>query len=204
MIGVANRPDGYTGEQQNKIEILTRAAGILFDSYQHQQREDALEQQLRQAQKVEAIGRLAGGVAHDFNNILTTILGYSELMLTRIKPDDSLRGNIEEIRKAAERAAALTRQLLAFSRKQILEPKVVNLNDILKDLSTMLRRMIGEDIELTTLGAADLGRVKVDPSQIEQVIINLVINARDAMPQGGKLTIETANVVLDEHLRSRA
>jgi len=198
MIGVANRPDVYTGEQQNKIEILTRAAGILFDSYQHQQREGALEQQLRQAQKVEAIGRLAGGVAHDFNNILTTILGYSELMLTRIKPDDSLRANIEEIRKAAERAAALTRQLLAFSRKQILEPKVVNLNDTLKDLSTMLRRMIGEDIELTTIGAPDLGRVKVDPSQIEQVIINLAINARDAMPQGGKLKIEAANVVLDE------
>ncbi len=198
MIGVANRPDAYAGREQNKISVLARVAGVLLDNYRRKEREAVLEKELRQAQKVEAIGRLAGGVAHDFNNILTAILGYSDLLLMRIKADDPLRGSAEEIRKAAQRAAALTRQLLAFSRKQILEPKVVNLNDILNDLSKMLHRMIREDIELATRGALDLGRVKVDPGQIEQVIINLVVNARDAMPRGGKLTIETANVVLDE------
>ena len=198
VIGVANAPDGYAGREQNKIAVLTRVAGVLLDNYRRKEREMILEKQLRQAQKVEAIGRLAGGVAHDFNNILTAILGYSDLLLLRIKNDDPLRGSIEEIRNAAQRAAALTRQLLAFSRKQILEPKVVNLNETLNNLDKMLRRMIGEDIELTTRGALDLGRVKVDPGQIEQVIINLAINARDAMPHGGKLMIETANVVLDE------
>jgi signal transduction histidine kinase/response regulator RpfG family c-di-GMP phosphodiesterase len=198
MIGVANRPDAYAGREQNKVAVLTRVAGVLLDNYRRKEREMILEKQLRQAQKVEAIGRLAGGVAHDFNNILTAILGYSDLLLLRIKADSPLHGSVEEIRTAAQRAAALTRQLLAFSRKQILEPKVVNLNDILLDLSKMLSRMIGEDIELVTRGAWDLGRAKVDPGQIEQVITNLAINARDAMPHGGKLTIETANVVLDE------
>jgi signal transduction histidine kinase/response regulator RpfG family c-di-GMP phosphodiesterase len=198
MVGVANRPGEYTDADQSHIEVLTRAAGILFDGYQRQQRETALEEQLRQSQKVEAIGRLAGGVAHDFNNILTAILGYGELMLMKMKPDDPLRGNTEEIRKAAERAAALTRQLLAFSRKQILEPKVLNLNEVVNELSKMLSRMIDEDIELTIHGAKDLGRVRVDPGQIEQVIINMAVNARDAMPKGGKLTIETGDVVLDE------
>jgi len=197
MIGVANRPDAYAGREQNKIGVLARVAGVLLDNYRRKEREAILEKQLRQAQKVEAIGRLAGGVAHDFNNILTAILGYSDLLLLRMKADDALHGSVEEIRGAAQRAAALTRQLLAFSRKQILEPKVVNLNDIVLDLSKMLRRMIGEDIELITHGAWDLGRTKVDPGQIEQVIINLAINARDAMLHGGKLTIETANVVLD-------
>ncbi|HUI07787.1 MAG TPA: response regulator [Verrucomicrobiae bacterium] len=197
MISVANRPDAYAGREQNKIGVLARVAGVLLDNYRRKEREAILEKQLRQSQKVEAIGRLAGGVAHDFNNILTAILGYSDLLLLRMKADDSLHGSVEEIRNAAQRAAALTRQLLAFSRKQILEPKVVNLNDIVLDLSKMLRRMIGEDIELITHGAWDLGRTKVDPGQIEQVIINLAINARDAMPHGGKLTIETANVALD-------
>ena len=198
VIGVANCPDGYAGREQNKVAVLGRVAGVLLDNYRRKEREMILEKQLRQAQKVEAIGRLAGGVAHDFNNILTAILGYSDLLLLRVKSDDPLRGSMEEIRSAAQRAAALTRQLLAFSRKQILETKVVNLNEVLNNLDKMLRRMIGEDIDLVTRGAADLGRVKVDPGQIEQVIINLAINARDAMPHGGKLMIETANVVLDE------
>ena len=156
-----------------------------------------LEDQLRQSQKMEAIGRLAGGIAHDFNNLLTVIKGYSQLSLVEIKEGDPLRGNIEEIKNAADRAAALTRQLLAFSRCQIMEMKVLDLNDLLKNLDKMLRRVIGEDIELVTLLAEDLGRVKTDPGQIEQVIMNLSVNARDAMPSVGKLTIETANVELD-------
>ena len=158
----------------------------------------ALQEQLRESQKMEAIGRLAGGIAHDFNNLLTVIKGYSQLALMELKEGDSLRGNIEEIQKGSQRAADLTRQLLAFSRRQVMEMKVLDLNTLLRDLDKMLRRIIGEDIELTTLLANDLGRVKIDPGQIEQVIMNLAVNAKDAMPFGGKLTIETANAVLDE------
>jgi nitrogen-specific signal transduction histidine kinase len=157
-----------------------------------------LQEQLRQSQKMEAIGRLAGGIAHDFNNLLTVIKGYSQLSLPELKEGDPLKGNIEEIKRAADRAANLTRQLLAFSRRQVMEMKVIDLNTILQDLHKMLLRVIGEDIELATVLAEDLGRAKTDPSQIEQVIINLAVNARDAMPNGGKLTIETANIELDE------
>jgi PAS domain S-box-containing protein len=158
-----------------------------------------LEEQLRQSQKMEAIGRLAGGIAHDFNNLLTVIRGYGELSLMEFKEGDPLKGNIDEIQKATERAADLTRQILAFSRRQILEVQVLDLNTLLQSLDKMLRRVIGEDIELVTLFASDLAAVKVDRAQIEQVIMNLAINARDAMPKGGKLTIETANVELDQH-----
>jgi PAS domain S-box-containing protein len=158
----------------------------------------SLQEQLRQSQKMEAIGQLAGGVAHDFNNLLTVIKGYSQLSLLDVKEDNPLWGNIQEIEKATQRATDLTRQLLAFSRRQILNPKVLDLNALLKDLEKMLRRLIGEDIELVTLLSGDLGKVKVDPSQIEQVIFNLAVNARDAMPSGGKLAIATANVELDE------
>ncbi|MGB7573272.1 MAG: PAS domain S-box protein [Thermodesulfobacteriota bacterium] len=158
----------------------------------------SLQEQLRQSQKMEAIGQLAGGVAHDFNNLLTVIKGYSQLSLLDLKENDSLRGNIQEIEKATQRATDLTRQLLAFSRRQILDLKVLDLNVLLTDLDKMLRRIIGEDIQLVTLLSEDLGKVKIDPSQIEQVIFNLAVNARDAMPSGGKLTIETANVELDE------
>jgi PAS domain S-box-containing protein len=158
----------------------------------------SLQDQLRQSQKMEAIGQLAGGVAHDFNNILTVIKGYSQLSLTEMKEEDPFRENIEEIKKSADLAANLTRQLLAFSRRQIMEMKILDLNDLIKNLDKMLRRVIGEDIELVTLLTEDLGRVNADPGQIEQVIMNLAVNARDAMSKGGKLTIETADVELDE------
>jgi PAS domain S-box-containing protein len=157
-----------------------------------------LQEQLRQSQKVEAIGRLAGGIAHDFNNLLTVIKGYSELSRIGLKEGDTLRGNIDEIQKAAECAASLTRQLLAFSRRQVMEMKVLDLNTLLRDLEKMLRRVIGENIEMVIQLIGDLGRVRADVGQIEQVIMNLVVNAKDAMPSGGKLTIETANVELDE------
>ncbi len=157
-----------------------------------------LQEQLRQSQKVEAIGRLAGGIAHDFNNLLTVIKGYSQLSSFELKEGDPLRVNIDEIQNAAERAASLTRQLLAFSRRQVMEMKVLDLNTLLRDLEKMLRRVIGEDIEMVIQLAEDLGRVRADVGQIEQVIMNLAVNAKDAMPSGGKLTIETANVELDE------
>ncbi|MFH1350016.1 MAG: PAS domain S-box protein [Pseudomonadota bacterium] len=157
-----------------------------------------LEAQLAQAQKMEAIGTLTGGIAHDFNNLLTTILGNAELTLMDLAESTPLHGNIEEIRKAAQRAAALTRQLLAFSRKQVIQPEVLMLNEILKGTEKMLRRMIREDIEFLTVFEPELWKVLADPGQMEQVVMNLAVNARDAMPNGGKLTIETANVELDE------
>jgi two-component system, cell cycle sensor histidine kinase and response regulator CckA len=162
-----------------------------------------LEEQLRQAQKMEAVGMLAGGVAHDFNNLLTIITGYSQLILNNIDEDDVNRHSVEQIMKAGERAAALTKQLLAFSRRQVLQPKVLDLNKVVGGLGTMLRRLIGEDIELSLVLPGDLGRVSADPGQIEQVIMNLAVNARDAMPKGGVLTIETANVELDRHYAGR-
>jgi PAS domain S-box-containing protein len=153
-----------------------------------------LENQLRQSQKMEAVGRLAGGIAHDFNNLLGVITGYGELLQRDIGPGQQGFRRLEEIRKAADRASNLTRQLLAFSRKQVLEPKVLDLNTVVADIAKMLRRLIGEDIQLITVFAEDLGRVKADPGQMEQVIVNLAVNARDAMPRGGKLIIETGNV----------
>jgi signal transduction histidine kinase len=156
------------------------------------------EEQLRQAQKMEAVGKLAGGVAHDFNNLLTAINGHSDLAMRRLKQDDPLYEKLEKIKKAGERAASLTHQLLAFSRKQILQPKVLDLNQVVFEMNKMLQPLIGEDIDLFTKLKPDVGRVKADPGQLEQVIMNLAVNARDAMPKGGKLTIETANVYLDE------
>ena len=156
-----------------------------------------LEGQLRQALKIEAVGRLAGGIAHDFNNLLTVIIGYSELILQELEPGAPLRSDVEEIRHAGKSAAGLTQQLLAFSRKQILQPQIVDLNTIVTSMGALLRRLIGEDIELRTLLAAPLDRVCADAGQIEQIIMNLVLNARDAVPHGGSVTIETENVELD-------
>jgi two-component system cell cycle sensor histidine kinase/response regulator CckA len=156
-----------------------------------------LEEQLRQSQRLESVGMLAGGIAHDFNNLLTVIAGYADITLKRLDKSDPLALYLEEINKAADRAASLTRQLLAFSRKQVLQPKVLDLNSVIANIEKMLRRLVGEDMELRTSMAPELGKVKADPGQIEQVIMNLAVNARDAMPKGGKITIETANIYLD-------
>jgi PAS domain S-box-containing protein len=157
-----------------------------------------LEDQLRQSQKMETVGRLAGGIAHDFNNLLTVINGYSELLLRKVDDTSQFDKEVEEIKQAGERAAALTSQLLAFSRRQVLQPKVLDLNDVVSGMEKMLRRLIGEDVEFRTVAGRDLWSVKADPGQIEQVLMNLAVNARDAMPGGGKLAIETSNVFLDK------
>jgi PAS domain S-box-containing protein len=181
----------------HEIEYAGRKArlAVLLDITGRRQ----LEEQLRQAQKMEAVGMLAGGVAHDFNNLLTIITGYSQLILNNLDTDDANRHSVEQIMKAGERAAALTKQLLAFSRRQVLQPRVLDLNKLVTSISTMLQRLIGEDIDLRLVLPTDLGRVNADPGQIEQVVMNLVVNARDAMPKGGVLTLETANIDLDSN-----
>jgi two-component system cell cycle sensor histidine kinase/response regulator CckA len=179
----------------------TNCIAFAADLSERKQAEAALrrsEDQLRQAQKLEAIGGLAGGVAHDFNNILSVILSYMHLGLEDLSEGDPLRADLLEVKQAALRAAELTRQLLAFSRRQVLQPRVVDLNEVLAGMTRMLERLIGEDVELAVNPGGGLDPVKVDPGQIEQVVMNLAINARDAMPRGGKLTIETSSVVLDE------
>ena len=162
-----------------------------------------LEGLLIQSQKMQAVGQLAGGIAHDFNNLLTPIIGYAELAFATLSEASPLRAYISEIQKAGERASTLTRQLLAFSRRQIVEPRVLNLNDMIVDTDKMLRRLITEHIDLVTVPAPDLGSVKVDLGQMEQVLVNLVVNARDAMPDGGCLTVETSNVTLDAEYARR-
>ena len=185
------------------IPTMREGRGYLIESFidiSERKRAEAeaisFQEQLRQSQKMEAVGKLAGGIAHDFNNLLTVIKGYNQLTLIKLSKGDPLRANLEEVQKAADRAANLTRQILAFSRRQIMESKLFDLNQLLQNLEKMLHRVIGEDIELVTFLSEGLGRVKTDPGQIEQVVMNLAVNAKDAMPNGGKLTIETANVEL--------
>jgi len=193
------RPDG-TG-----VDVEISAASIEYEGRPALQvfarditRRKHLEERLLQSQKIEAVGRLAGGIAHDFNNLMTVITGYVGLTKKRLKDPDLVSRGVEEIGKAGERATRLTQQLIAFSRKQVLQPKVLDLNLIVSNLEKMLKRLIGENIELVAIPGANLGKVKADPGQIEQVIVNLALNARDAMPRGGRLTIETANADLDE------
>jgi two-component system cell cycle sensor histidine kinase/response regulator CckA len=171
-------------------EKLIEMKGYLYDITQHKR----MEEQFWQAQKMEAIGRLAGGVAHDFNNLLSVINGYSDLAIQHLSPDDTLYKDLSLIRQAGKKAEALTRQLLAFSRRQVMKPRVLNLNNLVEELEKMLQRLIGEDIKLVIKKASRLGAVKADPTQVEQVLMNLVVNSRDAMPKGGTLIIETRNV----------
>jgi signal transduction histidine kinase/CheY-like chemotaxis protein len=200
------KKDGTTIEVELTPHDLTfagrRAELVLANDITERRRTEAAlhetEEQLRRAQRLEAVGNLAGGIAHDFNNLLTVITGYTGLILRRIDDEDPHWTKITGIKKAADRAASLTQQLLAFSRKQVRQPKVLDLNALVPDTGTMLQRLIGEDIDLVLALKPGLGPIKADPSQVEQVIMNLVINARDAMPKGGKITIATSNVILSE------
>ncbi len=206
VIGRHVKKDGstmYVELKTDDVDFQGRPARLVVanDVTARLQTEEALhrsEEQLRQAQKLEAIGSLAGGVAHDFNNMLSVILSYTSLLLGELNPSDPMRGDIEEVKRAGERASELTRQLLAFSRQQVLQPRIVDLNRVVRGMEKMLQRLLGEDIELSLLTTHRLGKVLADPGQIEQVLMNLALNARDAMPRGGKLTIETANVELEE------
>jgi PAS domain S-box-containing protein len=180
----------------NDLFAEPAVCGMVLNSRDVTERKQ-LEQQFLQSQKVQAVGQLAGGIAHDFNNILTAILGFTDLLLKQVPAREGMRSNAEEIKKAATRATSLTKQLLAFSRKQELRPRVLDLNGVVSEMDNMLRRLLGEHISLITLLHADLGRVKADPSQIEQVIMNIAVNARDAMSSHGKLIIETGNATLD-------
>ncbi|MFO7899693.1 MAG: PAS domain S-box protein [Planctomycetota bacterium] len=187
------------GQLVSQGEKPSRVVGVCMDITERRQ----LEEQLRQSQKLEAVGRLAGGVAHDFNNILTGITGYAEFLVDEFEPGSRPAEDLAEIQDLAAQAAALTRQLLAFSRRQTIEPVVLDINHVLQDTTKMLRRLIGEDIELELHLAPDLGTVHADPGQVEQILMNLVVNARDAMPSGGTLTIETANTELDQAYADR-
>jgi PAS domain S-box-containing protein len=201
----AERKDGTPYEQEVTVSSVFDAAGALRNHVavvRDVTQEAALEAQLRQSQKMEAVGRLAGGIGHDFNNVLTVITGYSEILLAGLAPGDARRAELEEMKTAALRAAALTRQLLTFSRRQVVQPRVLDLNTSIAQMDRMLRRLIGEDIQFVVAPARDLGPIRADPGQVEQVLMNLVVNARDAMPRGGQLTIETANLDVDD--RSRA
>ena len=201
-IGVIEILNKTTGQvNRDDLDTLVVIGAIAAAAIEQSKAFEALrtkEVQLQQAQKMEAVGRLAGGVAHDFNNLLTVIRGYSEIVAGALDKNGPVRPHIEEVLKAADRASSLTSQLLAFSRKQVLELRIVKINEVVSNVDKLLRRLIGEDIRLVTLLRANIEWVKADPSQLEQVLINLAVNARDAMPEGGTLTIETATVELDD------
>ena len=190
--------DAYQQEHATAMRLAANLTANAIENVRRFVREQSRAVQREQSQRLESVGRLAGGIAHDFNNMLTAINGYSDLTLRQLDPDDPLRVNVEEIKKAGERSALLTRQLLAFSRRQVLKPRVIDLNQIVTDTSAMLRRMIGEDIELEICLSDDLGSVEADPGQLTQVITNLAVNSRDAMPNGGQITIEVSNQLIDE------
>lgn len=192
--------DIYTVEHTAAMRMAANMAASAIENVRLIELEREKEEQSRQSQKMEAIGQLAGGVAHDFNNLLTAITGYSDLSIRRLVHGDPIRRNLEEIKKASDRAASLTRQLLAFSRRQVLQPKILNLNGVISDTYQMLGRLIGADIEVGLFLKPELWRIKADPGQIDQVLMNLAVNARDAMPDGGKLTIRTANVEMDPEI----
>jgi len=189
--------DAFDPKERALLEEISLDLGHGLETLRARQAHAGTLAQLVAAQRLEAVGRLAGGVAHDFNNLLSVILTYSGLVIDQLHAADPIRGEIEQIHAAGQRAAALTRQLLAFSRKQILEPRITNLNSVIAGIENMLRRLVGEDVNIEVHSAHDLGNALADPGQLEQVIMNLAVNARDAMPGGGKLTIETANVDLD-------
>jgi len=197
LIVDAVEPRGFSAEEVNLAWRVAEQVSAVLAQARLREEHRQLEEQFQQAQKMEAVGRLAGGVAHDFNNLLTVIHLSTRLMERKLHPQDPLLQHVERIRDAGERATGLTRQLLAFSRREIVEPQVLDLNQVLAELDKMLRRLIGEDVELSLFPARELWPVKIDPIQVEQVVVNLAVNARDAMPAGGRLTLETANVVLD-------
>ncbi len=197
------RLEDVVTERTRTLRDQLRKSALAEQALQESEKEkEQLEEQFRQSQKMEAVGRLAGGVAHDFNNLLTVINSYAGFASDELRDGDPMKADIEMILTAGQRAADLTRQLLIFSRKQVMEPRVLDLNEVVSELQKMLRRLIGEDIDLCTSLGDDLGRITADPGQLEQVLMNLTVNARDAMPKGGTLTIETANVELDEESRS--
>jgi signal transduction histidine kinase len=184
---------------KNRISRLVPSVKRAIKEVEERAERRRLEAQFIEAQKMEVVGQLAGGVAHDFNNIIAIIMGYGDLMMQKLGPDNALKSNLEAIRMAAERAAGLTRQLLVFSRKETVQPVVLDLNEVVSGMEKMLLRLIDENIELTFTLGTDTGRLKADSGYLGQVLMNLVVNARDAMPRGGKLTVETSNVILDEH-----
>ncbi|WP_298270808.1 response regulator [Geobacter sp.] len=198
VIGLINKPGGFTTLERRELETFAQTAALALHSARAELEHKQAMEQLRQAQKMEAIGQLAGGIAHDFNNLLTVINGYSTLLLHEMPHDNPYRPEVEHILQAGERAADLTHQLLAFSRRQILEPKVINVNHLVKNIEKMLKRLIRENIILNTRLADEIGMVKADPGQVEQIVMNLVVNARDAMENGGVVTIETADAVFDD------
>lgn len=196
LIGIANRPGGYAGTEQTQLEVLTEAVSALYESYRRSERELALEARVRERQKLETLGQLAGGIAHDFNNIIMVINGYTDLLQTRLKGSDLRQDEVVHIQDASRRAAALTRQLLAFSRRQPTAPREIDVNAVLTETTAMLKRVIHSHIAIQ-VDLTSLEPVLLDDAQFDQILINLLLNAQDAMPHGGKITIATAMVVLD-------